>query len=232
MNIPPWPKTIPEAKAFQGILKNKVRIVPLRKEPRFVAGLDAAFDGDQIIGTACLYRYPELTIIEEANARMMNLFPYVPGFLSFREGPVIIESMTKLSVKPDLLLIDGQGIAHPLRLGLASHIGVLLNTPAIGCAKSRLIGKYDEPALKKGSWASLFHNGEVVGAVLRTKDNVSPLFVSPGHRVNLKDSIEIVLNCVTRYRIPEPLRRADFLSKQIKRSIRNSHFGKGQKGSI
>jgi deoxyribonuclease V len=150
---------------------------------------------------------------------MSNLFPYVPGFLTFREGPVLIKVIKKLSIKPDVILFDGQGIAHPIRLGIASHIGVLLNTPAIGCAKSRLIGEYKEPKLRRGAWSPLTYNNNVVGAVLRTRDNVRPLFISPGHKIDLKASIDIVLNCISKYRIPEPLRRADYLSRRVKRSI-------------
>ncbi len=220
MNIAHWPKTISEAKVVQSVLKNKVRISSLSKKPRFIAGIDAAFFGDQIIGAACLFRYPEVTLVGEAYAVMKNLFPYVPGFLSFREGPVIIETIQKLPIKPDVILFDGQGVAHPLGLGIASHIGVLLNIPAIGCAKSRLVGEYTEPAAQRGSWSLLFYHDEPVGAVLRTKDRVKPLFISPGHKIDLKASIDIVLSCISKYRIPEPLRRADFLSKKIKREKR------------
>lgn len=217
MNRTDWPKTIFEAKAVQVALQDKVRIIPLSKKTRFVAGVDAAFAGDRIIGAVCLFRYPEISLVEETYAEMRNLFPYIPGFLSFREGPVFIKVIKKLSIKPDVILFDGQGIAHPIRLGIASHIGVLLNMPAIGCAKSRLIGGYKEPKLRRGAWSPLTYNNNVVGAVLRTKDNVRPLFISPGHRIDLKSSIEIVLNCISKYRIPEPLRRADYLSKSIKR---------------
>ena len=219
MNVPTWPKTISEAKAAQVALQDKVRIIPLSKKPRFVAGVDAAFAGDRIIGAACLYRYPEVSLVEEAYAEMRNLFPYVPGFLTFREGPVIIKVIKKLSIKPDVILFDGQGIAHPISMGIASHIGVLLNMPAIGCAKSRLIGVYKEPKLWRGAWSPLTYNNNVVGAVLRTRDNVRPLFISPGHKIDLKASIDIVLNCISKYRIPEPLRRADYLSKRIKREV-------------
>jgi deoxyribonuclease V len=212
-----WPKTIPEAKALQNLLKNKVRIIPLGKKPRFVAGVDAAFTGDRIIGAVCLYRYPELILVEEKYTEMRTLFPYVPGLLSFREGPVIINVIEKLSMKPDLILIDGQGIAHPLRLGLASHIGVILNMPTIGCAKSRLIGDFKEPKSLRGSWSPLIHHDDIVGAVLRTRNNVRPLFISPGHKIDPRDSIEIVMNCTSKYRIPEPLRRADSLSRRVKR---------------
>ena len=219
MNIPPWPGTISEAKAAQVALRNKVRIVSLRKKPRYIAAVDAAFAGERIIGAACLYRYPEISLVEETHAEMRNLFPYVPGLLTFREGPVITKVIGQLTINPDVILFDGQGIAHPISMGIASHMGVILDLPAIGCAKSRLIGDYKEPKLRRGSWSPLLYNDTVVGAVLRTRDNVKPIFVSPGHRIDLKSSIDIVLTCISKYRIPEPLRRADFLSKRIKREI-------------
>jgi deoxyribonuclease V len=213
------PRTISEAKAIQAKLSTKVKITPVMKDPRYIAGVDAAFFDHKIIGVACLYQYPELILTEESSAVADVLFSYIPGYLSFREGPAIMEAVNKLNVRPDVILFDGQGIAHPKRLGIASHIGVLLDIPAIGCAKSRLIGEYKEPRLKKGAWSPLKFHDKVIGAVLRTKDNVRPLFISPGHRANLKDSIEIVLNCISKYRIPDPLRRADFISKKIKREL-------------
>ncbi|MBS1112454.1 MAG: endonuclease [Nitrospirae bacterium] len=226
MKIPPWPGTISEAKAAQVALRDKVRIVPLRKKTRYIAAVDAAFAGERIIGAACLYRYPEITLVEETHAEMRNLFPYVPGLLTFREGPVITKVIGQLTINPDVILFDGQGIAHPISMGIASHMGVILDLPAIGCAKSRLIGDYKEPKLRRGSWSPLLYNDTVVGAVLRTRDNVKPIFVSPGHRIDLKSSIDIVLTCISKYRIPEPLRRADFLSKRIKRE-KEPHFSKG-----
>jgi len=214
-----WPEDITEAKKVQKVLKKKIRITPLRKSPEYVAGVDAAFFEDKIIGVACLYRYPEIILIEEAYSLTEGSFPYIPGFLSFREGPAIIKAMSSLKIKPHVILFDGQGIAHPKGLGIASHIGVLLDIPTIGCAKSRLVGNYREPGLKKGSWSSLRYNGKIIGVVLRTKDNVRPVFVSPGHRIDLKNSIKIILGCTSTYRIPEPLRRADFISKKIKREL-------------
>jgi deoxyribonuclease V len=128
-----------------------------------------------------------------------------------------VEALCNLKIKPDLILVDGQGIAHPKGIGIASHLGVLLDIPSVGCAKSRLIGEYEEPGLKKGEWSPLKYAGRVVGAVLRTRENVRPLFVSPGHGIDLKTSLGIVLGCAGKYRIPEPLRTADFLSKKIRR---------------
>lgn len=211
-----WPSNIKDARAIQIALRDKVRIFPLRKKPKFIAAVDAAFFQDKVIGVACLYKYPEIILLEEASAVTMLSFPYIPGFLSFREGPAIIEALNRLKIKPDVILFDGQGIAHPLGLGIASHIGVLIDMPTIGCAKSRLIGEHKEPGFKKGDRSSLEYKNKVVGAVLRTRDSIRPLFVSPGHRIDLKSSIEIVLGCISKYRIPEPLRRADFLSKKIK----------------
>lgn len=211
------PKNISKAKAIQDLLKDKVKIVPLKKNPKYVAGVDASFLDEKVVGVACLYTYPEIKPVEDSYTVTEGNFPYLSGFLSFREGPVIIEAIKKLKIKPHVILFDGQGIAHPKGLGIASHIGVTLDIPTIGCAKSRLIGEYKKLGIKRGKTSSLKYQGKIVGAVLRTKDNVRPVFVSPGHRIDLKASIEIVLNCVSRYRIPEPLRRADFLSKKIKR---------------
>jgi deoxyribonuclease V len=217
-----WPVNIVEARAIQMTLRDKVKIIPFRKNPKFIAGVDAAFFEDKIVGVACLYKYPELILLEEAFAVLEVLFPYIPGFLSFREGPAVIEALRRLKIKPYMILFDGQGIAHPKSVGIATHIAIILDMPAIGCAKSRLVGEYKTLGLKKGEWSFLKYHGRAVGAVLRTKDNVRPMFISPGHKINLKASIEIVLGCTSKYRIPEPLRRADFLSKKLKRDLVNT----------
>jgi deoxyribonuclease V len=208
---------INQAKKIQNFLKQKVKIYPLRKKIYFIAGVDAAFGEDTVIGTACLFSFPELEFLEESWAVKKIPVPYIPGFLSFRESPAILAALKKLATRPDLILVDGQGIAHPRWMGIASHLGVLLDTPTIGCAKSRLIGEYREPGLKKGNWAPLKIDQETVGAVLRTRDRVRPLFVSPGHRIDLKESIKIVLKATTVFRISEPLRRADHFSKILKK---------------
>jgi deoxyribonuclease V len=212
-----WPKDFKRAKRLQEELEKRVRVAPLRRKFTLVAGVDCAFFTDRIIGAACLYRYPELTLIDKSYKIKKSSFPYVPGYLSFREGPVIIEAIRGLKVKPDLCLFDGQGIAHPRGLGIASHIGVVLGIPSIGCAKSRLVGEYKEPGQKKGDNTPLIYDGKAVGVVLRTRDNVRPLFVSPGHMVDIKGAVQIVSRCLGKYRIPEPLRCADLLTKKIKR---------------
>ena len=214
-----WPKNIRDAKAIQIALRDKVKIIPFKKPPQYIASVDASFTDDEIIAVTCIYKYPELVYIGHETAIKEATFPYVPGYLTFREGPAIIKAMSNLKIKPHVILFDGQGIAHPKGLGIASHIGVLLDMPTIGCAKSKLVGNYREPGFKKGNRSSLRYNGKIIGVVLRTKDNVRPVFVSPGHRIDLKNSIKIVCDCTSTYRIPEPLRRADFISKKIKREL-------------
>jgi deoxyribonuclease V len=213
-----WPDafTIQEACELQDQLREKVRVSSLKKEPRYVAGVDAAFSDDRVFAAACLYRYPELTPVGQRSVVRRLSFPYVPGFLSFREGPAIIAAIEKLSPAPDLVLVDGQGIAHPRGIGIASFIGVLSGVPTIGCAKSRLIGEHEEPGQTKGAWSALLFDDKTVGAVLRTRDHTRPLFISPGHLIDLDSAIRIALACTRNYRIPEPLRCADQLSRKIR----------------
>ncbi len=214
------PKDSARARQIQLSLARKVRIVPLKKTPRFLAAVDASFTDDAVIAVATLYEFPEISHLQDAFFTGKISFPYIPGFLSFREGPALIEAVKKLDRRPDLLLVDGHGIAHPRGIGIASHIGVVLNLPTIGCAKSRLIGEFREPGGEKGQWSYLYPAGESrkpIGAVLRTRRNVKPLFVSPGHLIDIESSLEIVMKTAAGYRIPEPLRRADILSKVMKR---------------
>ncbi len=219
-----WPKTfsIEEAREVQIRLQKKVRIAPLTRKLRFVAGVDAAFSEDRVFAAACLYAFPDLIVCERQSCSRKLSFPYVPGFLSFREGPAIIAALGNLSYKPDLILVDGQGIAHPRGIGIASYLGVLTGIPAVGCAKSRLIGEYDEPPREKGSWSPLQSDGKIIGAALRTKDGARPLFISPGHKTDLDSSLRLTLACTRHFRIPEPLRCADMLSKQIKKSMKEA----------
>jgi deoxyribonuclease V len=189
---------------MQEVLRRKVRIIPLRGDPSYIAGVDAAFSENRVFAAACLYTYPDLTCIEKTQAARKLTFPYVPGYLSYREGPAIIDAVGRLKRRPDVILVDGQGIAHPRRIGIASHLGLLLDIPTIGCAKTRLIGEYRDPAF------------QIIGAVLRTRDGVNPLFISLGHRIDLGSSVRLVLACSRTYRIPEPLRCADQASKRLK----------------
>ncbi|MGE5892708.1 MAG: deoxyribonuclease V [bacterium] len=212
-----WAQTIAEAREIQRALLHKVKIKPLKKEPKGIAAVDAAFTGNKVVAAACLFTFPDMIFIEESFAVRDILFPYVPGYLSFREGPAVVDALQKLKRWPDLIIFDGQGIAHPRGLGIASHIGVLLDAATIGCAKSRLVGDFKMPKKRKGSYEPLVYQGRTVGFVLRTREGVKPVFVSPGHNIDFADSLRIVLSCTGIYRIPEPLRQADALSRTLKR---------------
>jgi deoxyribonuclease V len=213
---------INRAREFQNLVREKVRILPLGSSPRCIAGVDASASHNEIIGVASLFSFPEIIPLEDSYEIMDIPFPYISGFLSFREGPAIIGALKRLKRRPDVILVDGQGIAHPRSAGIASHIGVLLDTPTIGCAKSRLVGAYEEPGKERGDRSPLSYGGTIVGAVLTTRSGVKPLFISPGHRITKEESVEIILRCATRYRLPEPLRRADHISRELKRGLVSS----------
>jgi deoxyribonuclease V len=215
-----WPKTMLSARELQERDRESVRIEPLEREPILVAGADAAFGRGRVFGAVCVFRYPEMVLADQASAEASARFPYVPGFLLFREGPALIAALRKLRTRPDLLLVDGQGLAHPRGIGSASHLGIMLDMPTIGCAKTRFVGEYQEPEKQRGEWSTLRYEGRTVGAVLRTRTGVSPMFVSPGHKVDLRDAVRIVLQCTGKFRIPEPLRCADILSRRMKKSER------------
>ena len=193
----------------------------MKKKPHFVAGLDCSLNkrAGKIFAAAVVFAFPELDLVETATAERPLIFPYVPGLLSFREMPVCLEAVKKVQTPVDLWLIDGQGIAHPRRLGLASHLGLFLNAPTIGCAKSRLIGTYEEPGTNKGDYSWLYGKEDIVGAVVRTRDNVKPLFISPGHLCSFDDAIHYTLRCTTKYRLPEPARIAHQAVTQVKTSL-------------
>ncbi len=177
---------------------------------RFVAGVDISVS--RALGTATaavvVLRYPELTAVEIKKASGRLTIPYIPGLLSFRESPLILAACRKVSLTPDLILVDGQGIAHPRRVGLASHLGLLLRIPTIGCAKSLLCGKYTEPGNEPGDYSEILDNGETIGAALRTRAGVKPIYVSTGHLIGLEPAIYRVLECCRGYRLPEPTRLA------------------------
>ena len=179
-------------------------------ELRYIGGADAAFSPDKrnVLGVIVVFSYPSLEVVEVRKGLVPVEFPYIPGFLSYREGPVFSRIYGDVVHKPDVLIFDGQGIAHPRGLGLASHMGLALQVPTIGCAKSRLVGEYDEPGPRKGDYSPLYYKGQQVGWVLRSRDSVRPLFVSPGNRVGFESSREIVLACCRGYRLPEPVRMA------------------------
>ncbi len=184
-----------------------------------IGGADVAFDKKFAYGAFAVLSFPGLKLIEHQFSKVRITMPYVPGFLSFREEPAIVAAFNKLKNKPDIILLDGQGIAHPRRAGLASALGVTLDISTIGCAKTRLVGEYSKLGFNKGSASPLNYQGRKVGYVLRTKDNTNPIFVSPGHKVCLATAKRIALACCSKYRIPEPLRFAHTFSKLNKRNI-------------
>lgn len=213
-----WPKTYQEAVAIQEDLRHRLQLVPLPRPPRLIAGADAITDrADRLsFGALAVYSYPDLELVEEAGAEGECPLPYRTGLLSFREVPILTAAFRRLKNRPDVVLVDGQGLAHPRGLGLASHLGLVLAVPTIGVAKSRLVGEGAEPGPEAGSASTLIYQGKMVGLVLRTRKGVKPLYLSPGHLITLEESREITLGCVTKYRIPLPLRRADQLSRRLR----------------
>ncbi len=216
-----YPENYQEAVAWQEARRGEVRLEPLPRPPRLVGGSDASYSRAEkrIFGALAVFTYPGLDLVEEAALDGPCPFPYIPGLLSFREAPIIVEIWKKLTHRPDVLLVDGQGIAHPRGLGIAAHLGLLLDVPTIGVAKSRLVGEGDEPGREAGAATQLSWQGRMVGWVLRTRRGVKPLFVSPGHRVDCADSREITLGCVRGYRLPEPVRWADMLSRRWRAAV-------------
>lgn len=205
-----WPRTFPEGRALQEALRRRVRIRPLRARIRRIAGCDVSFERTcgKLFAAVVVFDWPGLEQVESATAVEEAVFPYVPGYLSFREGPVLEKAYEKLERRPHLVIFDGQGIAHPRRFGLASHLGVLWHVPAVGCAKTRLVGTFAEPGVRRGSFSPLRDGGEVIGSVCRTRDGVKPVFVSPGHRIDQAGARRVVLDTATGTRLPEPLRAA------------------------
>lgn len=205
-----WKVTTAQAQAIQRSLAAQVSKRNELNSPRLIAGVDISGQNSQGIATGAVVvlSHPELNVVEVEVAEQEVNLPYVPGLLSFREAPVILSACEKLSNTPDLILVDGQGIAHPRRLGLASHLGLLLDVPTIGCAKSRLWGKHEPVAAQVGCYEQLKDGDEVIGAVLYTKNGSKPLYISIGHKVDLENAIQWVMVCCRGYRLPEPTRLA------------------------
>lgn len=205
-----WPTTVAEAVELQNSMRARVITEDRLGALQFVAGLDVGIAQDEISVRAAIavLRFPDLRTADQAVVVRRAPFPYVPGFLSFRETPPLFDALDRLGQLPDLLLCDGQGIAHPRRFGLACHIGVLTGIPSIGVAKSLLIGEHKPVARRRGAWQPLLHRGERVGAALRTRDDVRPVYVSVGHKVSLESAIGVVLACTPQYRLPETTRAA------------------------
>ncbi|MDJ1504909.1 deoxyribonuclease V [Xanthocytophaga agilis] len=204
-----WDLSIPEAIALQKELRTQIQLTPLDKEIRYVAGTDISFNkfSDTVYAGIVVL---DLTTLQEVARSMVvteTHFPYVPGLLSFREIPALLQAWEQLTFKPDLLIVDGHGIAHPRRLGIATHLGLALDMPTIGCGKSRLTGTYTLPDNEPGSTSPLWDRQDQIGIVLRSKRNTLPLFISPGHKITFAESVTIVQKCITKYRLPETTRK-------------------------
>jgi len=214
-----WALTPLQAIALQKALAFRVDCLPLRTQPRWIAGLDAAptADGRHCLAAVVLWDLRERLVVEQHLAGRRLRFPYLPGLLSFREAPALLAALRRLQRAPDVLMCDGQGRAHPRRFGIACHLGVICDLPAIGCAKSRLTGQHAEPGTARGSRAALTDGRELIGEVVRTQSSVRPVFVSIGHKIDLAGARRLVLDCAVRYRLPEPTRLADRLVASAKR---------------
>ncbi len=208
-----WPQTPSEAIGLQKVMKEKIILKYRGGQIKLVAGCDVSYRGKETtVASIVVMRYSDLGLVEEVTRVCKGKpFPYIPGLFSFREIPPLLLAIEEIKSEPDVFLFDGHGIAHPRRMGLATHAGILIDRPAIGCAKSRLYGQYDKVPVHKGDYTFLKdRKGDVIGACVRTRKNVKPIFVSPGHRIDLEYAIEVVLHCTRRYKMPEPLRRAHF----------------------
>jgi len=216
-----WDVSPAEAIRIQEALRRRLDLGEARRPTETVAGVDVSYDTrtPTVYAAVVLMRLDDHEILETATATRPATFPYIPGLLSFREAPAVLQAVTRLTRRPDCLLCDGQGIAHPRRFGLACHLGLLLDLPSIGCAKSVLVGEYQEPPEKRGGFRMLIDRGERVGIILRTRDGVEPVYVSPGYRMSTQQAREIVLKATGRYRVPEPTRQAHLLVNRLRRNV-------------
>jgi deoxyribonuclease V len=215
-----WDLDIARARAVQERLSRRVSVQPITLDRiRFVAGSDIAVSKklDRLVAAVVVLTFPDLVVVETQTAVAPPLFPYVPGYLSFRELPVLIRCLKKVRTPFHAMLCDGQGIAHPRRFGLASHLGLALGIPTVGCAKSRLVGEHGEVGKRRGEFERLVLEGKQIGSVLRTREGVKPIFVSPGHYIDHPGSRRITLACLTRFRLPEPTRLAHIIAGEAKR---------------
>ncbi|NJP08432.1 MAG: deoxyribonuclease V [Leptolyngbyaceae cyanobacterium RU_5_1] len=209
-----WSLTPDEAIALQQKLRDQIILTDQLDTAHLVAGVDVGFEADGTITRAAVavLSLEDLQVQDRAIARRPTTFPYIPGLLSFREVPAVLDALTLLKLTPDLLLCDGQGTAHPRRFGIACHLGLITKLPAVGVAKSLLVGKHETLSDDRGSWQPLTHKGETIGAALRTRSGTKPLYISPGHRISLETAIAYVMRCTTKYRLPETTRHAHKLA--------------------
>lgn len=218
LNLHLWRVSIRRAIQIQQNLRKRIILSDNLPKVQKIAGVDVAFFGDWAVCAVCVFKCPELNLTEISKAKRRISFPYVPGLLTFREGPVILEAFRGLKDTPDLVLFDGQGICHPRRMGIATHMGIILDIPTIGCAKSPLYGIYQIPAENKGNLSYIYdkYTKEVLGVALRTRSQVKPIFVSCGYKISLRKAIGLVLEFCPKYRIPQPLRYAHQLAQDAR----------------
>lgn len=202
--------TIPEATTIQTELRKLLQTGPYTGPVSTIAGADISLDlhSDTVFAGIVILSYPDLTPIAYSLIKSRTAFPYVPGYLAFREIPAILKAYEQILTKPDLVMFDGNGILHARRMGIASHFGVLTDSVTMGCAKNKLAGKYQEPGAAKGDFSLVIDKGDTIGYALRSKDNVKPIFISPGHKMDLSDSLDIAMKCIGKHRLPEPTRKA------------------------
>lgn len=218
----PWDISPTEAIALQKELASRVVLQPLPSACNLIAACDVSNDvgGDTLFAAIVVLDRRDFSVIEEVTVQDKVGFPYVPGLLSFRELPLLVQGFAQLKVKPDLVICDGQGIAHPRRLGIASHLGLWLNIPTIGSAKNILCGKYEEPGIAKGSKSPIIHHKQTIGYAVRSRDKVKPIFISPGHLADLDSSVDMVMSLTDKYRIPVPIRYVHNLSNAVRKESR------------
>lgn len=216
-----WDVDVREAMAIQEKLRSRLSLKDrfVFRDIRWIAGADVAYDldGDAIFGAVVVLSFPDLLLVEESGVKGKVEFSYIPGLLTFREAPILLKAFSLLKQRPDVILFDGQGIAHPRGFGLASHAGLLLGLPSAGCAKTRLVGEYGPVGKKRGSFSWLWFEGKKVGAALRTRADVKPVFVSPGNEITLQTAVRLVLAACKRYRLPEPIRKAHQLANRMRK---------------
>jgi deoxyribonuclease V len=214
----PWEVSPQRAIQIQDDLRKKIRLRAPSGPWKRIAAADVSYSrtDDRLFAAFLLFSNPELALLESVSAEGRASFPYVPGLLTFREAPILIKAFSQLQARPELILIDGQGIAHPRSMGIAVHLGLIFDLPTIGCAKSRLIGVHEEPPVRQGSYTPLVEKGETIGMIVRTRTGVKPVYVSPGHKMDLATSVKIVLSLCRGYRIPEPLRQAHLFVNRLR----------------
>ncbi len=222
-----WPTDYHAAVAVQHLLSKHIVIKPLPKNITLVAGADVSYDkGDDLMhGGVVVMQLPGFDVVETQSASIRVAFPYIPGLLSFREAPALLGAFQRLSRSPDVVIFDGQGTAHMRGIGLASHVGIWLGVPAVGCAKSRLVGEHREVGSSRGRRAALRYRGRVVGSVVRTRDDVKPVYVSPGHLADVCSSVRLVLRCARKFRLPEPVRAAHALVNRVRKAHQRPRHG-------